>query len=139
MMRLLVCGNRDWTDRDLIRETLLAFERRCEPGQIRLIHGGNGDIDNVGLVLRGADLLAAECAIRLGWETIGFPVYEHEWQALGSKAGPLRNERMIDEGKPTHGIAFGTLRKGQKWTGTGDMVCRLIDAGVPVRCYPRRK
>lgn len=136
-MRLLVCGNRDWTDREHIAQVLRAAV--VSGRSITLIHGGNGAVDNVGKVLRGADLLAAECAIKLGWETIGFPVSQDEWDRLGPKAGPLRNQRMIDEGKPTCGVAFGTLRKGQKWTGTGDMVCRLLEAGVTVRCHPRRK
>jgi len=35
---------------------------------------------------------------------MGFP--QGEWDELGKKAGPLRNQRMLDEGKPDLVVAF---------------------------------
>lgn len=45
----------------------------------------------------------------------------------GKAAGPIRNQRMLDEGKPDLVVAFPGGR------GTADMVRRAKAAGVPVR------
>jgi hypothetical protein len=45
----------------------------------------------------------------------------------GKAAGPIRNQRMIDEGKPDLVIAFPGGR------GTADMVSRAKKAGIPVQ------
>ena len=42
------------------------------------------------------------------------------------KAGPLRNQRMLDEGKPDLVVAF------PGGGGTKDMVRRSVKAGVPI-------
>ena len=51
-------------------------------------------------------------------------VYMADWDGLGRKAGPIRNQRMLDDGKPDLGIAFPGGR------GTADMVRRAREAGV---------
>jgi len=51
--------------------------------------------------------------------------FDADWK-LGKKAGPLRNQRMIDEGRPDLVVAF----PGGK--GTADMVRRAEAAGVKV-------
>ncbi len=59
-------------------------------------------------------------------------------------AGPRRNARMLRDGKPDRGLAFGALWKpetaprrghGGVWrhTGTGGMVSLMLAAGLPVR------
>jgi hypothetical protein len=53
-------------------------------------------------------------------------VYMADWDGLGRKAGPIRNQRMLDEGKPDLVIAFPGGR------GTADMVRRAREAGVEV-------
>jgi hypothetical protein len=59
---------------------------------------------------------------------IGVPcdVYEADWISLGRKAGPIRNQRMLEEGKPDLVMAFPGGR------GTADMVRRGKEAGVEV-------
>jgi len=49
-----------------------------------------------------------------------------DWITEGRRAGPLRNQRMIDEGKPDLVIAFPGGR------GTADMVRRARKARVEV-------
>ena len=49
-----------------------------------------------------------------------------EWDEIGKKAGPLRNQRMLDEGKPDLVVAFPGSG------GTKDMVRRAVKAGVSV-------
>jgi hypothetical protein len=54
------------------------------------------------------------------------PPLDHAWDELGKKAGPLPNQRMLDEGKPDLVVAFPGAG------GTKDMVRRAVKAGVPV-------
>lgn len=99
--RVLVCGSRGWTDIVPIRRVLQRFAR----GTV-VIHGG----------ARGADTLAGRVAHALGHRV---EVYLADWQKDGRAAGLIRNQRMLDEGKPTCLYAFnlGT-------PGTEDMVRR---------------
>lgn len=52
--------------------------------------------------------------------------YPADWKRLGRKAGPLRNQQMLDEFKPELVLAFPGGR------GTEDMMARAVRAGVPV-------
>jgi hypothetical protein len=131
-MRVLVCGGRDYgeiphgcpfdqigprsqkANREafLIRETLdhLVSENKVAA----IISGG----------ARGADRHAAVYARRRGIEAV---IFRAEWKTHGTKAGPIRNQRMIDEGKPDLVVAF----PGGK--GTADMVRRAKAAGITVK------
>ena len=71
----------------------------------------------------GADTLGAEWAKAQG---IPCEVYMADWEGLGRKAGPIRNQRMLDEGKPDLVVAFPGGR------GTADMVRRARSAGLDV-------
>lgn len=63
--------------------------------------------------------------------------YPASWKRLGRAAGPIRNQRMLDEGKPTRALAFADdvmLMDGKWWPttpGTLDMVMRLRRSGIP--------
>ena len=61
----------------------------------------------------GADTFAVEWAARFGFPLRAFPA---EWDKHGRSAGPIRNQRMLDEGKPDLVVAFpggkGTARHG---------------------------
>jgi hypothetical protein len=72
----------------------------------------------------GADALADRWAVN-AWKAIeAFPA---DWTAHGRAAGPLRNARMIAEGRPDLVLAF----KGGR--GTADCVRKARAAGIPVR------
>lgn len=122
MIRLLVCGGRDYgSGRDGDKEAafLRAFLESLHanaPVDL-LIHGGQ----------TGADSLAGWWAERRGIETLAFPVPQAEWDRLGGAAGPIRNRRMIVEGRPDLVLAFPGDR------GTRDMVRQARRAGIPVR------
>ena len=81
-----------------------------------LIHGG----------CRGAAVMAARIGHRLGWEVECFPA---DWDGLGRKAGPIRNQQMLDEGFPQVVLAFHNNL--ERSTGTLDMVKRARGIGVP--------
>lgn len=72
---------------------------------------------------RGADRSAAECARGLGIKVVTVPA---DWRTHGKAAGPIRNQRMIDDFKPDLVLAFPGGR------GTADMVSRARAAGIEV-------
>lgn len=98
-MRLLICGDRNWTNKQLILDVIGAIR----PKPIVVICGG----------AQGADKLAAEVAIEL---KIPLQEFMAKWEQLGKAAGPIRNQTMLREGKPTLVIAFHDDIKASKGT-----------------------
>lgn len=80
---------------------------------VTIIHGG----------AKGADLIADEWAV-VNW----CPILEFkaDWDKYGKSAGPIRNQQMIDEGKPDFFIAFPT----ENSVGTWDMIRRCDKAKI---------
>jgi len=111
--RVLVCGSRNWTDKKAILEFLWKLSRDT------LIIEGEG---------RGADRIARDLAILLGFNILPFPA---DWKRYGKAAGPIRNQQMLDEGKPDLVVAFHNNLSKSK--GTKDMVNRAKKAGIPVQ------
>ena len=110
--RLLVTGSRNWTLSRPIREAIDKYT----PGMI--IQGG----------AEGADQLAAEIAEWLG---IPYATFDAHWDKFGKRAGPIRNQAMLDIAEPTQVVAFvlpGSI-------GTLDMIRRAREAGIPVEVY----
>lgn len=109
-MRLIVCGGRDFIDRERAFRALDAAHAKRPIGVV--IHGG----------ARGGDTLAGAWA-----EARGIPVevYPADWKGLGPAAGPKRNQQMADAG------ADGCLAL-PGGAGTEDMCERARDAGIPV-------
>lgn len=120
-MRILVCGGRDFQDRKRLYSTLDAYALFTEPDEI-----GNTMPYGVTIIsggAKGADSIAVDWAV-VNW--CPFEVYHAEWKKYGRKAGPIRNQKMIDEGKPDLVIAF----KGG--VGTNDMIKRALKANIKV-------
>lgn len=112
-MRVLVCGGRDF-DAGIVWHYL----EHAAPAELgapisMVIQGGAS----------GADAGAAEWAER---SRIPCRTFAANWRKYGKRAGPLRNQRMIDEGKPEAVIAFEGGR------GTADMIARAEAAGIRV-------
>lgn len=110
-MRVLVCGGRDYDDKDRVFDVL--DKLHDEAGIDRIIEGG----------AKGADLFARWWADKRG---VMRETYEADWENQGSFAGPARNKRMLEEGKPDTVIAFPGNR------GTADMCKKARRAGVEV-------
>ena len=110
-MRVLVCGGRDYRDKTRLSRVLDFVHK--ERGIGVLIHGA----------ARGADTLAAEWARVAGVQTEAFPA---DWATHGKKAGPIRNQQMLDEARPDAVVAF------PGGSGTADMIARSKAAGLPV-------
>jgi hypothetical protein len=86
-------------------------------------HSANPIVCLIHGAARGADALAADWAKQRGIHAIAYPA---DWAHEGRKAGPIRNQQMLNSGKPHIVIAF----PGGK--GTDDMISRSEAAGVPV-------
>lgn len=119
--RILVTGSREFKDYRLI-EKVLAEWRRYGYGTV--IHGA----------ARGADSLADQAARSYGYNVIRVPA---EWDRYGKRAGPIRNQKMLDDFKPDIVIAFHEDLTKSK--GTIDMVRRAIRAGLTVYTYPHNQ
>jgi len=117
-MRVLVCGGRDFADLGAVWSQLDTLHNL--PQHL----GGEGPITRIiqGGAL-GADRLASQWASSNGVRQLEYPA---DWRANGKAAGPIRNQAMIDDGKPDLVIAFPGGR------GTADMVRRARAAGVTV-------
>ena len=93
-MRVLVCGGRDFDDAGLMISVLDRLH--TEKFFTVLIHGN----------ARGADRIADAWASCRGIPREPYEVPQGEWDEIGKKAAPLRNQRMLDEGKPDLVVAF---------------------------------
>ncbi|MCK1520245.1 DUF2493 domain-containing protein [Bradyrhizobium sp. 17] len=108
---VLVCGGRDYDD---ARSLGMVLDAAHSANPIEcLVHGA----------ARGADTLAADWALE---HDVLCKAYPADWDRDGKAAGPIRNQRMLDLGKPHMVVAF----PGGK--GTADMIRKAEAAGVPV-------
>lgn len=111
-MNVLVCGSRGFPPGKVLPR-LEALSDADE--DLCIISGG----------APGPDTEAMGAAQGLG---LGLRVYMADWKTHGRQAGHLRNQRMIDYGKPNLVIAFWD----GKSAGTRDMIRRSHLAGIPV-------
>ncbi len=111
-MKIIVCGDRKYKRMDIIENELKKF-----PLNTTVIHGEAS----------GADLLGAFVADKLGMEVIPYPA---KWHIYKRGAGPVRNQQMLDEGKPDLILAFHDNIKDSK--GTKNMINKGIRAGKKV-------
>jgi len=87
-----------------------------------------GDYCGIGVVNEGnapgADRIAGYWARRNKIDNLKFPA---DWDRHGNSAGPIRNGRMLAEGKPDLVLAF------PGGEGTKNMVRQARAAGVPIQ------
>jgi hypothetical protein len=118
--RVLIFGSRDWTDWKAIEREV----RRLRPGTV-VIHGD----------ARGADKMAGHVARTEGFSVVPYPA---KWTEFGKAAGPIRNQEMLDEGKPDRALCFHPdLDTQAPGSGSADMARRLEAAGIPYEVINR--
>jgi hypothetical protein len=108
---LLVCGGRDFSDKQVAVKWIGRIHKMHEVGQV--IHGA----------AKGADSIAEEVAKFMGIAVREFPA---DWNAHGKAAGPIRNKQMLDEGKPDMVLALPGGR------GTENMITQTRERGIAV-------
>lgn len=117
-MIVIVTGSRNWTNKALFVEYLLEVEKCNEPIGL-IVHGD----------AKGADELAEEFA---NDNNICSVTFRAEWYLLGKKAGPARNQRMLewclenDWNIPVVCVAYPAPDS----KGTRDMIRRCKKEGV---------
>jgi len=114
-MRLLVCGSRTWDDYALVKNEIREFILNVD--QIECIIEGGA---------KGADYCAKLVAIELN---IPFEEFPADWERYGKRAGPIRNQLMIDVGKPDYVLAFHDTYVTSR--GTKSMINKAEKAGIP--------
>jgi hypothetical protein len=112
-MRVLVCGDRNWVDKDAVRRELEKF-----PKDTVVLEGE----------ARGADTLGRDVAEELGLTVEKYPA---DWNQYGKAAGPIRNKEMLQHGAPDLVLAFHCNLSTSR--GTKHMVGIAKKAGVPVQ------
>lgn len=110
-LKVLVCGGRDFDDALTLGSWLGGIHKK--QGIALLIEGG----------ARGADRMGRQFAERANIPVRTFPA---DWGRHGRAGGPIRNQQMLDEGKPDLVVAFDGGR------GTEDMIARAEEAGIRV-------
>lgn len=110
-LRVLVCGGREWTD---IRATYQVLDRLHKTRGIDAVIEGDA---------RGADRLAGYWAQK---NSVDLLIFRADWDRNGKAAGSIRNQQMLDEGKPDMVVAFPGGR------GTADMIRRAKRTAIPV-------
>lgn len=114
-MKILVCGSRFWTNREKIYQVLKNYS-----GDITIVHGA----------CRGADLLGAAVGRELHFKELAYPA---DW-SMGRKAGPLRNQKMLDE-NPDISLAVVFHEDLENSLGTKDMLKRIKTKNIPFQIY----
>jgi hypothetical protein len=118
-LRILICGSRNWTNKARIGRYLdtLMNDERYTADMITVIHGGSKGADHhAGMEAKGRGIQVVE--------------YSANWLKHGLRAGPVRNQQMIDDGKPDRVVAFHEDITKSK--GTKDMVARAEFHDIPV-------
>ena len=115
-VRVLICGSRDW-DLDNFAEVVVAGLLRKHGAGLLIVSGGCPS---------GVDRSIEEAC-----EELGVPVERHpaDW-SLGRKAGPIRNQEMVDQGA-VKCLAFHPCLDLGSRSGTADCARRALRAGIP--------
>lgn len=118
----LFCGSREWTDPEPIGKVMNKL-----PEGSMIIHGD----------ARGADLIADNEARRRGFEIMAVPA---DWERFGDKAGPLRNQEMLNRLIAAAGMhqairAFAFHHDPWLGRGTKDMVTRCTKNRIRVEVF----
>jgi hypothetical protein len=114
-LRVLICGSRNWPDRDAVTRRVVDL-----PKGSLVISGG----------ARGADTWAAEAAEDIGYFVAEMRVAKAHWRTHGKSAGHRRNRAMLDL-CPDLVIAF--QHEGSRGTqGTIDEARRR---GIPLEVH----
>lgn len=125
-MRVLVCGGRNYADAFCVYSYL--DEVHAKQRITLLLTGG----------ANGADEIAFQWAMNRQVNTMIVPAKWNKYrfaagQSGKNPAGPIRNQEMLDKGKPDLIIAFPGGR------GTQDMVDKGKEAGIKVIEYSKEK
>ena len=116
-LRILVTGSRNFLDKELAQQAIVWASNVAgikNPADVTVVHGAG----------RGADTTLAEVAEFLGCEVEAHPA---RWEELGKKAGPVRNQEMVQLGAD---VCLAFPLPGSR--GTLHCMQEATKAGIPV-------
>jgi YspA, cpYpsA-related SLOG family len=119
-MKVIVCGDRRWTDRDFIHD-VIAEEITKHVTSLVIVEGD----------ARGADTIAGQVARALHLDLVIVPA---DWNTHGKAAGPIRNKQMLDYILPD-GMIIAFHNNLHESKGTKNMVMYGLNAEIPVWHY----
>lgn len=114
-MKILVCGATYFNDYEKLHDELMKLFAERGFNNVTIISG----------MAKGADTLAVKFAEQYELPCLKFPA---DWARYGKGAGPVRNQQMLDEGKPDLIVAFPM----QSSRGTRDMINRGLMEDIEV-------
>lgn len=134
-MRILVTGSRDWEDRlavyRVLNEVCEEFDLNFipdeygntlpDPTKITVVHGACPS---------GADLWTDEWCVGSLFKAETHPVDPADWKRLGRRAGPMRNQEMVDMGAD---LCLAFIKNNSR--GATHCSTAAEKAGIPVRYY----
>lgn len=126
-MIVLVCGGRDYSDRQKVWFELSRLEHKVGKPFRGLIHGAASGADTHARDWQGSRIRAASmvnCGLPKDLWCAGYPA---NWTAHGRAAGPIRNQHMLDQNP---GVELVVAFPGG--AGTADMVRRAKAKGIKV-------
>jgi hypothetical protein len=115
-LRVIVTGCRHWEPEQLAERVIKGLVARHGAARLVIVHGA---------CPTGIDALFARVAAEHLVAVHPFPA---DWRTHGKKAGPIRNQAMVDAGAALC-LAFHRDLPNSK--GTGDCVRRALAAGIP--------
>lgn len=116
-MIVAVTGSRTWADRVFLGA---ALDQIHSATPIRCVHHGGA---------RGADTMADEWAEA---NHVARCIWRPDWNTLGKQAGPLRNAKMLEMGKPNLVVAFKDKSDSR---GTDDCLRKARERGIRTIVY----
>lgn len=125
VMRVIMCGDRKWSDERKIKRVLQRLYK-VQPDTI-IVHGA----------CRGADEIVGRLATEMGFPVEAYPA---NWRRYGRAAGPVRNQQMINESRMKSeqdgsqlSAVFAFHSDLEHSKGTADMVGRAFKHRVPCK------
>jgi len=118
-MRVIICGSRNWKEEAVLPEYRIETYIKTLPPNAVIIHGE----------APGADTVTDRIARERGHTVIGFKA---NWDLYGDKAGPIRNQEMLDFGVDKVAAFHEDIVNS---VGTKDMISKARKAWVPVQVF----
>ena len=113
-MKVLICGSRDWKNREIICSWL----SKLQNWRFDTVIEGEA---------KGADSIARDEAEKMGVVILKFPA---DWNKYHKAAGVIRNKQMLEEGRPDLIVAFHDNIENSK--GTKDTIQQGLRLKIPV-------
>lgn len=125
MLRVIVCGSREFKDQAVMTQALLELKEWAGQQPLTIVHGH----------ARGADMLA-DFLVKSIIPDATIERHPANWGYYGKSAGPIRNAEMVRLGADL-GLAFYV--DGIESRGTNGCVALMVNANIPVKKFTQQK